>query len=670
VNPALERRLDETAQQLQLARAIEFSAKLLSTATLALLLVGAGVLLGAMTRGWAVALLTLVGAGGFVVWFVAILIITCAPRERAELARETERVNPSLMDRLNTLVALAPRRHSSQIESYAGRIEQQSVAVIHRACASVPLVPRTSRRWILSWLAITACTVLFYLWFQPFSRLSALAQTPDSSPAEPPLEIPRSADEANKQPGAVQPWIEARILEPGRDMVVTRYESVPMRVEAATSGELSRVDLHTARNGAAAPPRPLPAGGDPRFTRHEELIDIEQSDAGDWDVLSYFATAESKDGMTAASRIYFVEVRPLREEIEQLPGGVEGEPYRLLNELTNMIDAQQHTVRAAHRINHAPPDTTSAQTIADLARTQDVMKTAVDYVRGSLPDAAELAPTLEQLNLAADSFKQAAEQFQAGQTKEAELSAQKAIGQLAMARKEIHNAVKAHPDALPGPARSSDPLADLSEQLMESEQVREQLRSAADQAALLAAEQRKLANQIKPCETTAHQQAADAERQLREKFDQFREEQSAACQRAGSQTAAAESALDDAAAAMEQLAAQHDNPKHQQANRAAAGATKALEQLAKSLEQQSWRQQIAQANQLQQAIDQQIKFLEELEQNPDGATQQEIDQATRDMQTATSELKEMAEDPATRGQFSDELREQLSDENKQRLDRL
>jgi hypothetical protein len=30
----------------------------------------------------------------------------------------------------------------------------------------------------------------------------------------------------------------------------------------------------------------------------------------------------------------------------------------------------------------------------------------------------------------------------------------------------------------------------------------------------------------------------------------------------------------------------------------------------------------------------------------------------------------MAEDPATRDQFSDELREQLSDENKRRLDGL
>ena len=39
------------------------------------------------------------------------------------------------------------------------------------------------------------------------------------------------------------------------------------------------------------------------------------------------------------------------------------------------------------------------------------------------------------------------------------------------------------------------------------------------------------------------------------------------------------------------------------------------------------------------------------------------------MQATTDQIKEMAEDPATRDQFSDELREMMNDENKERLDK-
>jgi DNA repair exonuclease SbcCD ATPase subunit len=334
-----------------------------------------------------------------------------------------------------------------------------------------------------------------------------------------------------------------------------------------------------------------------------------------------------------------------------------------------MVDAQEDAIRAAHRMSQLSPERITPQMSADLAQAQEVMKTGVEYLRASLPDNAELSPSVQQLNQAADSFKQAAEQFRSGQTKEGEQTAQQALGQLAATRKEIHKAVKADPDALPSAVKSSDPLADMTEQLKNSDDLQNQLRSAADQAAKLAEEQRSLAQQIKPCDTAIHRQAAEQERQLREKFDQFRKEQAQACQRAGSQTASAETALSAAAEAIDQLAANHDNPTHQKANRAAADATSALQQLANSLRQQAANQQMAEANQLQQALDEQIKFLENLEQNPDGATQEQLDQAAKNMQATTDQIKKMAEDPATREQFSDELREMLNDENKERLDK-
>ena len=52
------------------------------------------------------------------------------------------------------------------------------------------------------------------------------------------------------------------------------------------------------------------------------------------------------------------------------------------------------------------------------------------------------------------------------------------------------------------------------------------------------------------------------------------------------------------------------------------------------------------------------------------ATQQQIEQAAQNMQATTDHIKKMVEDPVTRDQFSDELREALSDENKEQLDKL
>ena len=671
MNPVIERRLNETARQLLLARSIMFSARLLCGVTLAVLLVGVAALIGGVSsRGLAWGLVAFILTSGFLAWFVALLVIAGSPLRREELAHETEQANPGLMDRLHTLIALAPRRRMARVESYAGRIEQQSVAVVCGTEAAVPPVSRDSLRWIVTWLGLGLLTLLFFQRFQPFSQLGMAANAPSSAAEETPgLEIPATAEENKKPPQNSEPWVEARILEPGQDLVVTRYESVPLRVEAATSGELSRVDLHTTRNGEAAPDRQLPTGNDPRFARHEELLDLEKLGAGDWDVLSYHATAESKDGMKADSRMYFVEVRPLREEIEQLPGGVEGEPYRVLNELTNMVDAQEDAIRAAHRMGQLPPDRINPQMLSDLAQAEEVMKTGVEYLRASLPENADLSQSVQQLNQAAESFKQATDKFRTGETAAGEQTAQKALGQLAAARKEIHKAVKADPNALPSPVKSSDAVSDLTEQLKDSQELQDQLRSAADQAAQMAEEQRKIAQQIKPCDNAIHRQAAEQERKLREKFDQFRKEQSQACKRAGSQSAGAEAALNSATKALDQLAGEHNNPNHQQGNRAAADAANALQQLANSLGQQAMNQQMAEANQLQQALDEQIKFLEDLEQNPDGATQEQLEQAARNMQATTDQLKKMAEDPATRDQFSNELRKALSDENKERLDK-
>ena len=92
MNPVIERRLDDTARQLQLARTIKFSAVLLCATTLALLVVGLAVKVSVVSSsGLAWGLVAIILTGGFLVWFVSALIIAGSPLEREELAHETER---------------------------------------------------------------------------------------------------------------------------------------------------------------------------------------------------------------------------------------------------------------------------------------------------------------------------------------------------------------------------------------------------------------------------------------------------------------------------------------------------------------------------------------------------------------------------------------------------
>jgi len=615
-------------------------------------------------------LVTLILAATAFVWLPGLLFITASPPRHEQLARETERAIPGLMDRLHTLLFLNPRRHLQQVESYAGRIEQQSTLVVGTTKTSEPVIRRDSLRWIAIWLALTFVTLLFYQWFRPFSKIGLAATLPVNSEESTNLELPPVApQEKEKLPAEnSEPWIETRILEPGQDIVVTRFETVRLLVEAATSSELSRIDLHTHHDGKALPQRELTIGSDRHFARQEELLDLPKLGAKDWDVVGYHSAAANIDGMKAESRMNFVDVRPTQEEIEQLPGGAEGEAYRLLSELTGIVDAQKDAIQAVHQLNQSIHDEKSEQELSDLAQAEEVMKTAAKHVGDSLPESETLSPAIAKLRQAAESFQKSAEQFHAEDAELGEQTAQQALGQLAAARREIHNAVKLDPNALPSPPISSDAQADLAEQLEEFNRKQEQLRTAAEQAAQLAEEQRQLAEQIKPCDNAVHRQAAESQRQLRERFDEFRRRQSQACKSTAGQCDKAGSALATSSEALDKLAAKHENAAHQAANRTATESADALKQLANSLGQQSVSQQNSAARGLQRALEEQIQFLENVEKKTQGVTEQQLEQAARNMQATTSELEKMANDPQTRQQFSDQLREELSPEKKKQLD--
>src|SRR5438132_1736849 len=51
-----------------------------------------------------------------------------------------------------------------------------------------------------------------------------------------------------------------------------------------------------------------------------------------------------------------MEVRPFREDILKMPGGEGGKAYQCLNELSLLINRQQHVIRQTHQHVQKPPE--------------------------------------------------------------------------------------------------------------------------------------------------------------------------------------------------------------------------------------------------------------------------------------------------------------------------
>ena len=87
---------------------------------------------GAIIFGWvtstrlATTFFGLLGVVGFIVWAVVVISVLAGTPERSWLAAALERVNPRLLDRLNTLLYLERRRRDSRTRSFATRIARHT----------------------------------------------------------------------------------------------------------------------------------------------------------------------------------------------------------------------------------------------------------------------------------------------------------------------------------------------------------------------------------------------------------------------------------------------------------------------------------------------------------------------------------------------------------------
>lgn len=668
LNAYIEHRLDGAARRLKWLQFLQHSATLGILVALLILLCGVGSVLGWFEdRMLMQACVAFVVGGAVVVWFIMGLAVAASRPDDSYLGESMERACPSMLDRLNTLLFLGNKPSSPADISFYRRIERQALSVLSHETAMPAFSPiRTLLHW-LAFVVVVLLTVWFFDQYSPFQQLQTTAPPPL---VEESLEIPPTEPDPTR---VVEPWGEVRITRPGRNIRVTRLEDVPLQIEAAANRAITRAAWFTSINGGREIQHDLPAPMDPNFAVYQPEIKISEFGLSDWDVMAYYATATTEDDVTYVSETYFIEILPLREELNQIPGGRQGASFAALDLLTAMIEQQKEVVQETHR-QLRRPDQEPAKSDRNL-ETPDGLADAETELAGVAGHLSAMAtgefddPGLDtpvaHLGFAQNALNRASGQYRNRNLNDAEPEAKRALAELIDARKQLHERMKQNPAAYDQPKLDDEELARrLAERLRQVSALADEAEQAREAVQKLAEQQRQLAdraesNTLRPSERTAMAGEEDA---IRQALSDLQKQFPGVFSEVGEQTQSADQSVLQASDAFRR------NDRIQSPQRADS-ATEQLEQLAQALEDQTLARQLAKAYQLKAMLDQQIKTMEGLEQQPGSMSQAQLEQQAAEIKQTTGELKELMEQGRVGEFFGQPLHDALNDENKAQLDK-
>src|SRR5262249_14100618 len=141
-----------------------------------------------------------------------------------------------------------------------------------------------------------------------------------------------------------------------------------------------KIDWFSTINGADEARHELPPPREPRYAVFQPTLYLDELRLSDWDVMTYYAKANTEKENSFASEVYFLEVRPFHEDILKLPGGENGKAYQCLSEMSALIGRQQHVIRQTHQHLQKPPEQENLQ-------EQDRKK--LSAAEGDLSDSAQ-----------------------------------------------------------------------------------------------------------------------------------------------------------------------------------------------------------------------------------------------------------------------------------------
>ena len=633
---------------------------------LLVLLFGAAVILGWVTsKALATTFFALLAMGSFVAWAVIIISVLAGAPERTRLAAALERVNPRLLDRLNTLLYFERRPRDARTTSFAVRIAKQAHGVLSAKAAPTPFPGTRAMEFMIGFLVTLAATVLVYQLYSPWTRLLAAEKAKATPPvlAEKPLDLTLPTTNNAEQN---QAWGEVRITDPGGDLRVTKVDVVPLQIEAAANQALKKVGWFSTINGEAETPHNLPPPSEPRYAVYQPTVYMDELRLSDWDVMTYYAKADTEKQNSFASDVYFLEVRPFREDILKIPGGEGGLPHQCLNEMSLLISRQQHVIRQTHQHLQKPPgqENLQAQDRKKLSEAEADLGDSAQHLYAKMAGEMENRPigeALDNLGKAEKSLNRASSLLADNIMDEAQNRERLALAELVAARKMFQKTLSENPEAFGGDPNKEEapPTATKLNQMAEFRNEAKVAQQFVDKAL---EQQRKLEQQTSTTPRNDYAKLGDQENQLQKSLTDFEQLHPQAFKDTQAEAQDTQDAMKKAAESLRK--------KGTDARANTRQATQQLQKLTEAMKNKSAGQQLADAYKLKQMLDQQIQTLGQCS-NPGAGpavSGEQADRAASEARETLNQLKKVAEQEPTRDAFGPPLRAALSGPNKSELD--
>ena len=638
---------------------------------LLVLLFGGTIIFGWVTnKALATTFFALLGMAGFVAWAVILISVLAGAPERSWLAAALERTNPRLLDRLNTLLFLERRRRDSRAHSFALRIARQTTSVMGAKARPSPFPATRVLEYMVGFIVALAITVLVYQFYAPWSRLLA-AEKSKAAPAvqaEKPLELNLPATNNVEQS---QAWGEVRITDPGSDLRVTKVDVVPMQIEAAANQALKKVSWFSTINGAGETPHELPPPTEPRFAVYQPMVYLDELRLSDWDVMTYYAKADTEKEKSFASDVYFLEVRPFREDILKIPGGEKGAPHQCLSEMSALISQQQHVIRQTHQHLQNPPaqENLQAQDRKKLSDAEADLSNSAQHLYAEMAAKMENAPigeALDNLAKAEKSMDRASKLLGDNVMNEAQNRERRGLAELVAARKMFQKALSDDPSAFGGEPPHDDvgPTAESlnKKKLNEMAEFRNEAKAAQEYVEKTLQQQKTLEQETRTKPATDYARLGEQEKQLQKSLSEFEQLHPRPFKGTQAEAQQTQEAMNKAADSLQK--------KRTEARTATQQATQQLEKLTEAMKDESTGRQLADAYKLKQMLDKRVQTFGKCA-NPgagEGVSNEEVDRTASEARETLNQLKKVAEQEPTRDAFGPPLRDALSEPNKVELD--
>lgn len=623
----------------------------------------------ALIYGWiqnriaAIAVIAALLIGVPLAWLVVAVVVSAVRRKPEWVAQHLEKAHEPLLDRINTLVFLGGKKKTTPEDgAFQKRIEAQASEVLKTANPGNPFPRLRPLLHLSAFVLIAAFTIWFYVHFQPLRKLIALfvrppipqkkvgdnfeIKPPDSSVAE---------DKRN--------WTDVRITDPGNDIKATKVDVVPLEIEAASNDALASAAWSTSVNGAPEKANPLDMPKEPHYAVYQPTIYLDELRLSDWDVLSYYAKASTAGGVAQSSEIYFVEIRPFREDILKMPGGESGKAMNLMGDLTSLMERQRIILRQTHRYAQQPPEDAKMreQDREKLRSAEGELRDAIEQFYGKIAKELENQPigeVLDHLAQAQTHAEAATTDLQNDFASDATTREQNAHAELSMARKNFQKFVNEHPDAFDEP-KGKEPAAD-ADQIDKIAEFRDAEKVAQDFLKKTAEKQKSLTDAAKKATKENADSLAQQQNNLKKSLEQFADQHPDVFKDVTKETTAAEHAMQQSADALEKKKNAANNSTAE-TKKAVQEASSKTDELRDAFANKNALRQMTHAHELKELLESQTKNLGEWEKNPLFGKPDQLQKTAQAAKETAGQLKDIVDHSSAGQAFGPPLHDALSD---------